>query len=136
MGSNYVFYLSPFLAAHPTLRFLAPTIAGQHILSQPDTLPIREPADRPVALFIHPDDKRIFIEAQQLYPGAKFEIASSQTEEATPVVYFVSLQPADLAAGQGLELRYQPDGVVEGDSTLSPSYVERSLSINANWPTK
>jgi hypothetical protein len=87
LGPNYVFYLSPYLIAHPTLRFLAPTVTDQHILNQPDALPIREPADRPAALLIHPDDKWIFAEVNGFYPGAEFEIASSQTEEATPVIF-------------------------------------------------
>lgn len=134
LGPNYVFYLSPFLTAHPTLRFLAPTVTDQHTLIQPDALPIREPADRPVALLIHPDDKWIFTEAQRLYPGAEFEVAASQTEEATPVVYFVGLQPANLAAVQGLELRYLPGAAGQADQP-SYSHVERSLSINVNWPT-
>lgn len=106
LGPAYKYYLSPFLTSHPTLRFLAPATIDQRPLLLPDALPVREPADRPVALFIHPDDRWIFDEAQRLYPAGVFEVATSHTEDQTPVVYFAALQPADLAAIQGLQLSY------------------------------
>ncbi|MFN8454440.1 MAG: PA14 domain-containing protein [Anaerolineae bacterium] len=135
LGSNYRFFLSPFLAAHPTLRFVAPNITDQQILPLPDALPIREPADRPVALLIHPDDVWVFNEAQRLYPGAQFEVATSRTEEATPIVYFVNLQPLNLTAVQGLDLRYYDPKVLAGDDPLPPAlHTERALAVQADWP--
>jgi 4-amino-4-deoxy-L-arabinose transferase-like glycosyltransferase/DNA-binding beta-propeller fold protein YncE len=136
LGPNYTFYVSPFLANHPTMRFLAPYVVGQRILNLPDALPIREPADHPVGLLIHPDDQRVFEEAQRLYPGAEFEAASSPTVDVTPVVYFVGLQPVNLAAVQGLELRYLSANEAGQVDTPSVSHlpVERALGVNTNWP--
>jgi hypothetical protein len=134
LGPSYRFFLSPFLAAHPTLRFVAPTITDQRGLTLPDALPVREPAERPVALLIHPDDVWVFNEAQRLYPGAKFEIASSHTDDATPIIYFVELQPVNLAAVQGLELRYYPDSPPEDEALPPALHTERSLSLQADWP--
>ncbi|MFN8459646.1 MAG: glycosyltransferase family 39 protein [Anaerolineae bacterium] len=135
LGPNYRFFLSPFLAAHPTLRFVAPNITDQQTLPLPDALPIREPGDRPVALLIHPDDVWVFNEAQRLYPGAQFEAATSRTEEATPIVYFVNLQPLNLTSVQGLDLRYYDRQVLTGDDPLPPAlHTERVLTAQADWP--
>jgi sugar lactone lactonase YvrE len=133
-----LYYLSPFLVHHPTVRFLAPQAKDQRILSLPDPLPIREVANRPVVLFIHPDDAWIFEKAQEIYPNANFEVASSPTEDVTPVVYLVELQPLNLASVQGLQLRYyQAGGDVLGDisPTEPPFHNERALSLNLTWPT-
>ncbi len=155
LGPDYLYFLSPFLANHPTLRFLAPQVVNQHALTLPDPLPIREPPDRPVALLIHPDDQWVFEQAQRYYPNAAFEVASSPTDDISPVVYSVTLQPLDLAAVEGLELTYRPaevgqasnltDTVAVGQaSSLTnpggqanqplPLHTERAYSINADWP--
>jgi hypothetical protein len=137
LGPEPLYYLSPFLANHPTLHFLAPGIKDQRILTMPDPLPIREVPDRPVLLFIHPDDFRIFEEAQRIYPHANFEVASSQTDDVTPVVYLAELQPLDLASIQGLQLRYfEPTAAGAGDTPpkAPPFHTERALNIKANWP--
>lgn len=137
LGPDTLYYLSPFFVSHPTLRFLAPEIKDQRVLTVPDALPIREVADRPVVLFIHPDDHWIFEEAERIYPNAKFEAASSPTEDVTPIVYLAELQPLNLASIQGSQLRYfKPSGDISSD-TLSedpPFHSERALSVNLAWP--
>lgn len=142
LGPDTLYLLSPFLANHPTTRFIAPHIPNQRPLKLPDALPIREPPNRPVALFIHPDDVWVFETAQQYYPNARFEIASGRVAEGSgpPVVYFVELQPADLAAVQGLELRYlaqQPPSAAAPDEP-DPSgpllQAGRAATVSATWP--
>ncbi len=140
LGPDHLYLLSPFLANHPTSRFIAPHIVNQTHLPLPDALPIRQPPDRPVTLFIHPDDFWVFEQAQALYPNASFEVANGRSLEndGPPVVYMVSLQPADLAAVQGLELRYWPpqfDPLAESpDNQLSPLQSQRALTVQTAWP--
>ncbi|MEW5959444.1 MAG: PA14 domain-containing protein, partial [Chloroflexota bacterium] len=139
LGPAYRYYLSPFLANHPTIRLIAPQITGQQSLNLPDALPIRQPPDRPVGLFIHPDDVWVFEQAQQLYPNAGFEIARGPVPEAgddgPPVVYLVNLQPADLAAVQGVEQSYYPgDRLDQPGAAAIPLSSGRAMTIQAAWP--
>lgn len=139
LGPDYLFYSSPFLTNHPTTHFLAPQVVEQYRLTLPDALPIREPPGRPVGLFIHPDDVWIYQTAQRYYPSAQFEPFARQDGTGPAVVYFVNLQPADLAMIQGLELRYAPD---PSDSSPAATMAEmslippprRSLNLLATWP--
>ena len=140
LGPAPLYLLSPFLANHPTTRFIAPHITNQTHLPLPDALPIRQPPDRPVTLFIHPDDDWVFEQAQDLYPNAGFEVATGRSIEGDgpPVVYMVNLQPADLAAIQGLELRYWPpqfDPLAEPlASQPTPRQSGRALTVQTVWP--
>ncbi len=159
LGPNYIYYLSPLFINHPTIDFLVPNITDQRALLLSDPLPIREPPDHPVALFIHPDDVWLFKEAQRLYPQAEFQIINHTAGiYESPIVYFVHLQPTDLAAGQGLELNYyrrskvvdkrssNSSGAQPGKAIDEPagSLVDmhdglslqssRALNINLTWP--
>ncbi len=145
LGPNYIYYLSPFLTGHPTLDFLVPDITKPRPLLVPNVLPIHEPPEHPVALFIHPDDLWIFQEAQRFYPNAEFGIGASPDQdgvEGQPAVYFVNLQPADLAALQGLQLSYKRGNLVDQSGRPSESEQDgddllqttRALSISATWP--
>ncbi len=141
LGPAYDYVLSPFFTNHPTIRFLAPAaVKNQEPLILPGALPVRQPAERPVALFIHPDDVAVFEEAGRLYPNATFEIANSQSEDERPVVYFVNLQPSDIAAVQGLQLTYtsaptatSSAGSPEAGAT-PPLRTSRAMHISATWP--
>ena len=133
LGPDHIYLLSPFFTRHPTIRFLAPDIEDQFALLLPDALPIRRPPDRPVALFIHPDDAAVFEESRQLYPNAVFEIANSQARDERPVVYFVDLQPSDIASLQGLTLNYFPTGLAP-DENVAPLQTSRAMNVNVTWP--
>jgi sugar lactone lactonase YvrE len=98
----------------------------------PDALPIREVPDRPVVLFIHPDEVWVFEEAQRIYPSANFEVAYSQTKDVNPIVYLAELQPFNLATVQGLQLRFWS---IDSQQEDPPFHTERALSVNVNWPT-
>ncbi len=141
LGPGYAYFMSPFLAAHPTLDFLAPQATNRHALPLPDALPIRLPADRPAALFIHPDDKWVFDEAQRLYPNAHLYAAAGRDEtgDGPPVVYIAELQPADIAGVQGLNLAYWPSdnpAALTGgpEPGQTPLKAGRAPTINAAWP--
>jgi len=131
LGPNYVYITSPFLTNHPSIRFLAPQATDQRRLIMPDVLPVREPPDRPVALFIHPDDAWIFERAKQFYPNAQFETASIG-QDKPPVVYFINLQTSDLASLQGVELRYRPTDEAQAKLFIMPA--QRVQNINVTWP--
>lgn len=139
LGPDYVYILSPFLTNHPATRFLAPEITDQQFLTLPDALPVRDPSGRPVVMFIHPDEVRVFKEARRIYPNAEFEVFSGPTktdvDNGPPSVYFVALQPSDLMSVRGLELRYWP--ISETEETqyiLAPLQASRVFNINVNWP--
>jgi hypothetical protein len=140
LGPDYTYVLSPFLANHPTTYFLAPTITTQQFLSLPDALPIRDPSHRPGAIFLHPDDGWVFEQAKRLYPHASFEPLSGPPDPASgdpgPVsVYRVVLQPDDLLAVRGLELRYtRPATETESTPLLAPPTSARAYHLNAVWP--
>jgi len=130
LGPEYIYYSSPFLTNHPSILFIAPDAHHQKRLTLPDTLPIREAPGRPVALFIHPDDKWIYDTARQFYPDAHFEILS-RTPDGPPIVYFVNLSPTDLTNVQGVELRYAP--LNDDQSQLFPPPA-KAMNIVATWP--
>ncbi|RMF05066.1 MAG: hypothetical protein D6768_01800, partial [Chloroflexi bacterium] len=142
LGPGFEYYLSPFLTNHPSIRFLAPEITNQHVITLPDALPIRDPSGKPVALFIHPDDEAIFTEARQFYPNAQFEVlrgpAAAEQNEGPPSVYFIALQPTDLQAVRGLDLRYLPQLDPNADTStgllLPPIPTSRALTVNATLP--
>jgi hypothetical protein len=135
LGPDYVYYLSPVLSNHPTTWFISPHITRRQTLLLSDALPIREPANRPVVLFIHTDDVRIFEAAQRLYPAAQFEVITGQAGGRTgpPIAYSARLQPADLAGVQGLDLFYEParPAAAPGREPLLP---RRVPTIDLTWP--
>ncbi len=137
LGPDLLYLSSPFLTNHPSINFLAPNATHQQRLMLPDALPIREAPVQSVALFIHPDDGWIFEQAQRIYPQAHFETFTQHPGEGAPVVHFVQLQTSDLAAIQGLELRYLPlDPAAPVDPSLFPPQPTRALNIAAKWPTE
>lgn len=141
LGPGYEYILSPFLINHPATHFLAPEITRQQWLDLPDALPVRDPTSKPVAIFIHPDDVWVYGKARLLYPNAKFEIFSGPTftgeGEGPASVYSIELQPADLMAARGLELRYWPniaDASPEIQLVTAPLQSSRVFNISATWP--
>ena len=143
LGTDYMHFVSPFLINHPVLRYLAPDIDDQRPLIPSISLPIREQPERPVALLIHTEDAEIYEQAQRLYPKAGFEVISSPGVEVpgTPTLYFVDLQPANLAAIQGLELSYlrrdAEDHTARWEDQLTPSILqtEQALTVKTAWPS-
>ncbi len=141
LGPNIAYYLSPFLTNHPATHFLAPAITNQLYLNLPDALPSRDSSGQPVALFIHPDDEWVYTEAHRMYPNAQFETlrgpAAAGETEGPASVYFVLLQPGDLQAVRGLDLRYLPPvgvSAAPGAQLLTPLGTSRAYGINVTWP--
>jgi hypothetical protein len=133
LGSDPVYYLSPFFD-HPSIRFIAPADPARSVrkvMPLPDPLPAREPADRPVVYFIHPDEEWVFELARQLYPSAQFEILPTDSN-FPPAVYVVQLKPSDIASVQGLDFRYWAGDDWTGEAT--PVASGRSPVLDVTWP--
>jgi 4-amino-4-deoxy-L-arabinose transferase-like glycosyltransferase len=135
LGPDPVYYLSPFFD-HPSIRFIAPADPARSvrkIMRLPDPLPAREPADRPVAYFIHPDEKWVFDLARQLYPSAQFEVLPIDSN-FPPSAYVVELKPSDVASLQGLDFRYWAGDDWDGQAT--PVASGRSPVVDVSWPDR
>jgi sugar lactone lactonase YvrE len=131
-GQEPVYYASQFFHDHASIRFHAPRespLSTRKVLPVPDPLPAREAPDRPVVLFIHPDEEWIFSLARQIYPSARFEVLPADSDYS-PAVYAVYLEPEDVASVQGMETRYWPGDDMDGD----PSNIVRAMTIDAAWP--
>jgi hypothetical protein len=133
-GSEPVYYTSQFFHDHACIRFHAPPeplLSSRKVLPLPNPLPIREPPDRPVVLFIHPDEEWVFSLARQIYPDAMFEILPADSDYS-PAVYAVYLEPEDVASVQGVETRYWPGDNVDS----APHNTDRSSTIDVAWPAE
>ncbi|MGQ9502394.1 MAG: PA14 domain-containing protein [Anaerolineae bacterium] len=136
LGTWPVYYFSPLLYDHPTIRFLAPERVSANgfpsvrkIMALPDPLPAREAGDRPVIYFVHPDEAWVVSLARQLYPNAR--IVELPGEPGYPVVTtMIVLQPEEVHSVQGLEMRYWHDN----DTHQPPLKLERWLTIDGHWP--
>jgi 4-amino-4-deoxy-L-arabinose transferase-like glycosyltransferase/DNA-binding beta-propeller fold protein YncE len=137
LGSDPIYYFSPLLYNHPSIRFhapVAPPVEGQpvserKVMPLPDALPARESADRPVVYFIHPDEAWVVDLARQLYPDARIE--NLPDDPALPnVVTVVQLEPDMVASVQGLDVRYWPGD----DDQAAPTMVGHWPIIDGMWP--
>jgi sugar lactone lactonase YvrE len=134
LGPQPVYHTSQFFDDHASVRFHAPEDSAQSsrkVIPLLDPLPAREPPDRPVVYFIHPDDEWVFTLARQIYPTAHFETLPAESEYTSPAVLFLYLEPEDIASVQGVEGRYWPGDDWDGD----PINTSRSSTIDAAWPT-
>jgi 4-amino-4-deoxy-L-arabinose transferase-like glycosyltransferase len=132
LGPEPLYFASPFFYDHVVIRFHAPVEASptsHKVMPLPDPLPAREPADRPVVYFIHPDEEWVFSLAHEIYPTAHFETLPADPDYA-PAVFVVYLEPEDIASVQGLEVRYWPGEAWDG----LPQAGTRSPVIDTSWP--
>jgi DNA-binding beta-propeller fold protein YncE len=133
LGPDPVYYLSPFFD-HPSVRFIAPadpTRSVRKTMPLPDPLPAREPANRPVVYFIHPDVVWVYDLARQLYLSAHFEELPADSD-FSPAVYVVELRPSDVAGVQGLDFRYWAGD--DWDGTATPIASGHSPVLDVSWP--
>jgi 4-amino-4-deoxy-L-arabinose transferase-like glycosyltransferase len=130
--SEPVYYASPFFYDHVATQFTAPPDPARSLrklMSLPDPLPAREPPDRPVVYFIHPDEEWVFDWAHQIYPAAHFETLPAD-KEYSPALFIVYLEPEQVASVQGLELRYWAGDTWDD----TPRSVTRTPTVEAVWP--
>ncbi len=132
LGAEYDFYVSPYWKNHPSIRFLSPGTRGPNSLALPDAMPIRASADRPAAVFTHPDDYRVHQEARRIYPKATFKSLSRKAGEP-PVYHLAVLSREDVASAQGLMLYYCAGP--EKGCDQAPLRVEEVGTVDVDWST-
>ncbi len=131
-GPEPIYYFSQLFYEHPSIRFLAPADPANNnrrILRLPDPLPIREPATRPVVLYIHPDEAWIVDMAKRFYPQATYDTLPTD-HRLPPAVYVVRLSPQDVASVQGLDVKYWPGQ----DTSGTPASVGHTRAVDTSWP--
>lgn len=121
-------YASVFLANHEVIEFLAPGVDA-HAIIPPGGLPIHEPGDKPVAIFVDSENTWIIEEAKHYYPNANYRVDTSPDER--PVLYTAIISPEDVRRIQGLTARYWPGETVGG----KPRLVREEKTLEAEWPT-
>jgi DNA-binding beta-propeller fold protein YncE/4-amino-4-deoxy-L-arabinose transferase-like glycosyltransferase len=132
LGPEPIYYTSPFFFDHACVRFHAPSVSPRSlrkVMSLTDPLPAREPPDRPVVYFIHPDEEWVLSLARQIYPTAQFETLPAGSEYP-PAAFVVYLEPEDVASVQGLETRYWGGDEWDG----APQNHARSATVDLGWP--
>jgi 4-amino-4-deoxy-L-arabinose transferase-like glycosyltransferase len=120
-------YASVFLNNHEVIRFLAPQITDSHAIIPPIGLPVREPGDKPVAIFVDPQNTWIIDEAKRLYPNAQFRV--DKTPSGNPAIYSVIITPEDIQRLQGVTVRYWSGDSQQGEPVLT----QDEKSIQLNW---
>jgi 4-amino-4-deoxy-L-arabinose transferase-like glycosyltransferase len=136
-GTAPIYYFSPLVYEHPSIRFHAPAppanVPGERserkVLPLPDPLPAREIGHRPVIYFVHPDEAWVVDLARRLYPNARINPLPGDPRYPT-VATMIELQPADVTSVQGLDVRYWAG---EDDSAV-PVALERWPQVEGTWP--
>jgi len=121
-------YASVFLNNHLVIQFLAPEVKDSTAIVPPLGLPLHEPGDRPVSIFIDENNTWIVDEARHYYPNAKF--STYTTPNGHPALEEVDIPADQIQSIQGLTANYWL-----GDSTNEAPAISRpEKSIAANWP--
>lgn len=121
-------YISMFLQNHPVIQLLAPDFTETNIIHPPDVVPLREPGDKPVILFIDQDQAWVVDEIQSLYPGAKHTPFSDPS--GNPILHKVVVPAEDILGVQGLTVRYWGGEQVEA----GPTIFRTDKTLEAFWP--
>jgi DNA-binding beta-propeller fold protein YncE/4-amino-4-deoxy-L-arabinose transferase-like glycosyltransferase len=129
LGPQHFYYISPFYVDHPSAQFIAPHITSTVTLPIPDALPIRRPADRPVVLFISPENSWIYEKAKLYYPNARY-VETCPPFGGPPALYTVQLAETDLKMVQGLTANYWEGDTWEG----SPGKTFKQETLSVKWP--
>lgn len=123
-------YASMYLNNHEVIRFLAPQITDSQSIIPPIGLPVREPGDKPVAIFVDQNSTWIIDEAKRLYPEAQFHV--DNTPGGNPALYSVRLSPEDIRRLQGVSAQYWPGDGRRGEPVL----VRDEQFIQADWVSR
>jgi 4-amino-4-deoxy-L-arabinose transferase-like glycosyltransferase len=125
-GPDVTIYASMYLHNHEIIRFLAPQVTSKIIIT-PIGLPVREPGDRPVVIFVDRDNTWIVDEAKYYYPDAEQVIDT--TPSGNPALYQIRISPEQIQALQGVTVSYWA-----GDSTDNqPAFTRTEKTFQADW---
>ncbi len=121
-------YLSMFLNNHLVIRFLAPEFVSTQTILPPEVVPLREPGDKSVVLFVDRDQDWVVGDVLQLYPGAEHSAVLDPIGD--PVLHKVLVPAEVIQAIQGLTVRYWAGSVSAGEPTAQ--LTEKTLEVD--WP--
>lgn len=121
-------YASVFLNNHLVIQFLAPEAKNSTAIIPPIGLPVREPGDKPVAIFVDRANTWILEEARRYYPDAEYTTYTMPS--GAPALYRVLISPEQIRRLQGLTASYW-----SGDSASgAPAITRTEPGIAAHWP--
>ncbi len=126
-SSHTTIYASVFINDNDIIHFLDPQITDTHGILPPVGLPVREPGDKPVAIFVDPESTWIVDEAKKLYPNAQFHV--DNTPEGKPALYTVLISTQDIQRLQGVTVSYWSGENPQGE----PILVQNEKSIQGDW---
>ena len=120
-------YASMYLDNNTIINFLAPQVTDSHAINPPIGLPVREPGDKPVAIFADYASTWIIDEAKQLYPNAQFRL--DNTPSGKPALYSVLISPEDIQRLQGVKASYWLGDSAQGEPILT----QNEKKIQVDW---
>ena len=121
-------YLSMFLQNHVVIQFLAPDFGETKTILPPDVVPLREPGDKSVALFIDQEQDWVVDAIQDLYPEVRPAVFSDPA--GNPALYEILVPPEEIRSIQGLTERYWAGSNLEEE----PRITETDKTLEVNWP--
>ncbi len=102
---RYDLRFDPLLTAHLATRYLAPDYETYQHFDPATVFPIQGTDKEGVLLFVAPDTYVVRAQAQALYPSVRVE-TFKHPESGTAVLYKLFWQREEIAATQGLDVRY------------------------------
>ncbi len=123
-------YASVYLNNYEVVRYLAPQITDSRGIIPPIGLPLREPGDKPVALFVDRENTWIIDEARQLYPNANYQV--DKTPGGNPALYSVYISTQDIQHLQGVTVRYWSGDNLQG----GPVLIQNKKLFQADWASQ
>ena len=133
MGPDYDFHVIALYHNHPVLRFLARNVTRYKRLETNATMPLRESGEQESVLFIDPERRPLFLDAQRYYPGATFEEFRSPYG-GPAVLYYCQLSPKQIKDIQGLVGRYYQGTGEQGSKGAGELVLERKdAQISFDW---
>jgi len=121
-------YLSMFLQNNSIIQFLAPDFKETKTILPPDVVPLREPGDKSVILFIDQDQAWVVDAIRDLYPEVKHTVFFDLIEN--PILHKVVVSPEEIQAIQGLMGRYWKGDKFEGESEI----FRTDNTLEVYWP--
>ena len=125
--ANTTIYASMYLYNHPVITFLAPQITNSHVLIAPIGLPVREPGDKPVAIFVDEENTWIVDEAKRIYPDATIQADNGPDGSLALVSIYIPTQ--DIQRLQGVTASYWAGDSIQGN----PELIRTEKSLSADW---
>jgi hypothetical protein len=121
-------YLSMFLQNDPVIQFTAHDFGATKLILPPDGLPLREPGDKAVVVFLDLFQDWALDGIPNLYPAAKHSVVSDPL--GNPIYHMFVIPREDIQAIQGLMARYWQGSTGEGE----PAFFGPDRMLDFSWP--